>query len=219
MSMFNRTINVRPGEQFVEYLRGVFTGVLDPGEHNRPRKATYQRVVLREQIATIPSQDVPTSDGLSVRVSVAVRWAVGDARRYVEVAIAPFEVVYLAVQVALRDSLIEVEAAEAAPHLRRSAHAVLTEVARTAGAGVGIEVREVVVKDILMPVEVRAAQVALVTARTRGQAELEKARADTAALRSLANAAKMLDDHPALAQLRLIQALPPGTQVKLSVGE
>lgn len=219
MSMFNRTINVLPGEQLVAYLRGVFTGVLDPGEHKRPRKAIYQRVILREQIATIPTQDVPTSDGLSVRVSVALRWAVGDARRFVEVALAPFDVVYLAVQVALRDSLIEVEAAEAPAHLRRSAQAALTEAARAAGAEVGIEVREVLIKDILMPAEVRAAQVALVTARTRGQAELEKARADTAALRSLANAAKMLDDHPALAQLRLIQALPPGTQVKLSVGE
>ena len=48
------------------------------------------------------------------------------------------------------------------------------------------------------------------TARQRGQAKLEAARAETAALRSLANGAKLLDEHPALARQRLVQALPPG---------
>jgi hypothetical protein len=55
----------------------------------------------------------------------------------------------------------------------------------------------------------------LVSARTRGQAQLEAARAETAALRSLANGAKLLDEHPALARLRLVQALPPGSSVQL----
>ena len=31
----------------------------------------------------------------------------------------------------------------------------------------------------------------------------------------LANGAKLLDDHPSLAQLRLVQALPPGSRVEL----
>lgn len=217
MSLFHRTITVRQGTRLVEYLHGVFTEVLEPGKHQRPLKATYEPVLLREQLGSIPVQEIPTSDGLSVRVSATVRWAVGDARRYVEVAVAPFDVVYLAVQVALRDALIDVDAADAAKHLRLSAPPVVVAAARTAGAGVGIEVQDVVIKDVLLPAELRAAQAELVTARTRGLAELEKARADTAALRSLANAAKMLDDHPALAQLRLVQALPHGTQVRLSV--
>ena len=55
----------------------------------------------------------------------------------------------------------------------------------------------------------------LATARTRGQAKLEAARAETAALRSLANGAKLLDEHPALARQRLVEALPPGAKVKL----
>ncbi len=59
----------------------------------------------------------------------------------------------------------------------------------------------------------------LVTARQRGQVQLETARAETAALRPMANAAKLLDDHPALAQLRLIQAAPPGTTIVLEVGD
>lgn len=217
MSLLHRTIIVRPGTRLVEYLDGVFTEVLAPGKHRRPRKATYEPVLLRAQLGVIPVQEVPTSDGLSVRVSAAVRWAVGDPRRYVEVAAAPFDVVYLAAQVALRDAVIDVDAPDAAKHLRLVAQPAVVAAARAAGAEVGIEVQDVVIKDVLLPAELRAAQAELVTARTRGLAELAKARADTAALRSLANAAKLLDDHPALAQLRLVQALPYGTQVRLSV--
>lgn len=55
------------------------------------------------------------------------------------------------------------------------------------------------------------------TARSQGQAKLEAARAETAALRSLANAAKLLDDHPALARLRLVQAAPYGTKIVIGL--
>jgi hypothetical protein len=58
-----------------------------------------------------------------------------------------------------------------------------------------------------------------VTTKTRGLAQLEAARAETAALRSLANGAKLLDEHPALARLRLVQALPYGSKLELTVGD
>jgi len=44
------------------------------------------------------------------------------------------------------------------------------------------------------------------------------ARAETAALRALANAGKLLDAHPALAQLRLVQQIPYGSRVVLALG-
>jgi regulator of protease activity HflC (stomatin/prohibitin superfamily) len=78
-------------------------------------------------------------------------------------------------------------------------------------------VLEVVVKDVILPADLRAAYGAVVTARQRAQAQLEAARAETAALRSLANGAKLLDDHPALAQLRIIQSLPIGSTVELTL--
>ena len=74
---------------------------------------------------------------------------------------------------------------------------------------------DVVVKDVVLPVDLRMAYAELVVGRHRAQAQLEAARAETAALRSLANGAKLLDDHPSLAQLRLVQALPPGSRVEL----
>jgi hypothetical protein len=74
-----------------------------------------------------------------------------------------------------------------------------------------------VVKDVILPPELRSAYAELVTSRTRGQAQLEAARAETAALRSLANGAKLLDEHPALARVRLVQALPYGATLKVAL--
>jgi regulator of protease activity HflC (stomatin/prohibitin superfamily) len=218
MSWFHPTITVPVDSRAVEYVDGAFTRVLGPGRHARPwRRFAYRWVGVREQLMPMPPQEVLTSDGLTVRVSVTFRWAVAEPRAFVEVAVDPIASVYLAVQVALRDALVDVEVADAVRHLRDSVAPRLLEAGRAAAVEVGVEVRDVVVKDVLLPLEVRAAQAELVTARTRGRAELEKARAETAALRSLANAARMLDDHPALAQLRLVQALPAGATVTLAV--
>ena len=51
-----------------------------------------------------------TSDGVSIRVTAAVRWSVTDPLRFVETSADPSASVYLAVQIALRDALVEVEA-------------------------------------------------------------------------------------------------------------
>ena len=74
----------------------------------------------------------------------------------------------------------------------------------------------VVVKDVVLPAEIRSAAVDLITAKARGAARLEEARAETAALRALANAGRMLDGSPALARIRMIEAVPPGATIVLS---
>jgi regulator of protease activity HflC (stomatin/prohibitin superfamily) len=218
MSWIHRTITVPADARAVEYVDGAFARVLGPGRHARRwRRVSYRWAGLREQLLAMPPQEVLTADGVTVRVTTALRWAVAEPRAFVEVAQDPTASVYLAVQVALRDALAEVGVDQAVRQVRQELGDRLVDAARAAAATVGVEVRDVVVKDVMLPFEVREANAALATARTRGQAELEKARAETAALRSLANAARMLDDHPALARLRLVQALPLGASVTLAV--
>jgi regulator of protease activity HflC (stomatin/prohibitin superfamily) len=217
MSLF-RNLHVALEQRVVEYVDGRFTRVLGPGRHRRrnQRRAQYRRVWMPERIEALAPQDVLTSDGVTLRVSVATRWAVGDPRLFVEVAQDPAAIVYLAVQVALREALVGYDVERAVRESRAPVGLALTEGARAAGAAVGVDVREVVVKDVILPPELRASYAELATARTRGQAQLEAARAETAALRSLANGAKLLDEHPALARQRLVEALPPGAKVKLT---
>ena len=59
----------------------------------------------------------------------------------------------------------------------------------------------------LVPADLKRAQAQVLIARADGLAALERARGETAALRNLANAARLLSDNPVLLQLRLFQQL------------
>jgi hypothetical protein len=63
------------------------------------------------------------------------------------------------------------------------------------------------VKDVIFPADLKRAFAETLKAKQEGQAALERARGETAALRNLANAARVLDGNPALMNLRLVQSI------------
>lgn len=217
MSFSTRWI-VTPGEVVLEYRDGELARILTAGAHPVSRRSACVRVDTRERLVTVAPQEVLTSDGVPVRVSLALRVAVVDPVRYVEEADDPIAVVYLAAQVALRTACAAVSADELVGRTEAFDADALTAATAVAGEPVGIEVRGVAIRDVILPHEIRSAAMELVTAKARGQVKLENARAETAALRSLANAGRLLDQNPALAQLRLIQEVPYGAKVVLALG-
>jgi hypothetical protein len=71
----------------------------------------------------------------------------------------------------------------------------------------GIEVFEIDIRDVMLRPDVKAAFAEVLRARAEGRAALERARGESAALRNLANAARLLDSNPALMNLRLLQTI------------
>lgn len=216
MLLHNR-ITVPPGHIVLAY-RGDHAQTLPAGRHRVRKPDATLSVDLRERLIPVAPQEVLTADSMAVRVSMMLRACVIDAAAFVERAADPIGAVYLAAQVALR----EVCAGIAADDLIRRGDTVDVTPIRAAAAEVadtvGMEVLEVVIRDVIVPAEVRSAALDVITAKTRGLAKLEAARAETAALRALANAGRLLDAHPALAQLRLVESVPYGARVVLSVG-
>lgn len=74
-------------------------------------------------------------------------------------------------------------------------------------AKIGIIVHAVDVKDVMLPAELKRAYGDVLKAKQEGQAALERARGESAALRNLANAARVLEGNPALMNLRVLQSL------------
>ncbi|MDF0532556.1 slipin family protein [Tsukamurella sp. 8F] len=218
-SIFGTPLTVPVGHVVLEYRAGAPVRLMEPGRHRVRDMRGLVSVRMREYLLSVAPQEIPTAESVAIRVSMTLRVAVTDPIAYTERAVDPDAVVYLAAQIALRDTVVGVPVEE----LLRRGDAVDTapilEAAREAGSGVGLEVRSVVVKDIVLPSEIRSAAVDLVTAKARGAARLEEARAETAALRALANAGRMLDASPALASLRMIQAAPVGAKVVMAVGD
>ena len=211
------TITVYAHQRALEFLDGRLSRVLDPGRYRRRIRAVYRAVDIRVQLAAIPLQEIPAADGIQVKVSAQFRYYVADPVAHDQVAVNPADLVYVAVQQALREGVVGLRSDELFGSARADLGRQLTEAATRSGAEVGIGIRSVEVKDVLLPTELRNATLEALVVQRQGQAKLEAARAETAALRSLANAAKLLDDHPALARLRLVQAAPYGTKIVIGL--
>lgn len=194
-----------PWERAVRFDRGVLVGEVEPGEHKFPRHVVLHRVDLRSRSLTPAAQDVPTADGVLVRVTVVIRWAVSSATAFVVASAGPEAELYTAVQLALRGAVITRVHSAVDPEREAIAAEVLAAVGPRA-AELGISVSEVAVRDVVMPGELRRAALAELVAASEGRAALERARGETAALRSLLNAARLAEEHPALLELRALQA-------------
>lgn len=214
--MLRTKITVDQHERVLAYRDGRLERVLGPGRHQRRSRTELVRIDMRERLVGLAPQEVLTADGVSLRVTAAMVWSVSEPVAFHERSASPDAVVYLAAQLGLREALATLDVDAILTTGRREVAEAITSAAAAAGEPVGITVREALVKDVILPPELRAAYNELVSARQRGKAQLEAARAETAALRSLANSAKLLDEHPALARMRLVQAAS-GTMLSLSI--
>lgn len=215
--LFRTRITVPPGHLVLTY-RGADVQTLTAGRHRLRKPDATVTVDMRDRLIPVAPQEILTSDSVAVRVSMTLRARVIEARAFVERAADPIGAVYLAAQIALREACAGV----ASDDLIRRGDALdvapIRNAAAEAAGTVGLEVLDAVIRDVIVPAEIRNAALEVITAKTRGLAKLEAARAETASLRALANAGRLLDAHPALAQLRLVEAVPYGARVVLSVG-
>jgi regulator of protease activity HflC (stomatin/prohibitin superfamily) len=207
-------------ERGLRYASGRFTGLLDAGTHVYLRPTTEIRVVdVRPGSMAIGGQEVLTSDGVAAKVSLVVRSVVGDPVAMLTGDRDANTTLYLAVQLGLR----EVVARRTIEDVLASRTTIGPEVAElVAGrmAGLGIEVLGVDVRDVMVPTELKRAFAAVVAARREGAASLERARGETAALRSLANAGRLVADNPGLLSLRVVQELSGGgNTVMIGLGD
>lgn len=206
-------VNVMEWERGLRLRHGVVVGELAPGRHRRGRGEEIRRLDIRPVTTTVAGQDVPASDGVLLRVGLAVRWSIKEPAMFLRSAANPAEELYLAAQLALRASLL-LRAHDAVDAQRAEIAAEIAVAMTDRATELGIEVHEVAVRDVVLPSELRRAMLTELVARREGLAALERARSEAAAMRSLLNAARLAEEHPALLQLRTLQAATqPGTTV------
>jgi regulator of protease activity HflC (stomatin/prohibitin superfamily) len=201
---------VREWEAVLVYRDGRFERTLLAGRHRlvRRRRALV-RFDLRPKLVQVPGQEVLTSDGLTVKVSLVARVTAVDPRVALETVQDADGETYTALQVALRAAVAERTLDELLA-AREELGATVAETTREAVTALGRRLDGVAVRDVMVPGELRLAALRVHTARQEGLAALERARGETAALRSLANAARLAQDVPALLALRTLRAVETG---------
>lgn len=216
-------VTVQEFQRGVLHQSGAAAVLLGPGRHRyRWRRSALVVVDLRPSLLKVAGQEVLTADGVGVRVAAVVRYAVTDPLRWVLAGDTPGaggSRLYLAAQLALRD-VVAAHRAEELLAARSSGAERLAATVRAAGLEVGADVEAVDLRDLSFPGDLRRTFAQVAIARQETTAALERARGETATLRSLANAARVLDGNPALRELRTLLAVERtgGTVVLSPVG-
>src|SRR5712691_8963796 len=201
------------------YRNGRFRRQLSPGQHwlFRPTDAVT-KVDLRPKLVSVTGQEVVTADGVSFKLSLACRFRVVRP----DIAINQVEDYQQALYQVLQLSLREIVSASTGDDLLRARKEIgerlMAQTVKPAEQ-FGLEVQAVNLKDITFPGDLKKIYAQVVLAQKEGQAALDRAPGETAALRSLANAAHLVNGNPALMQLRLLQqvAASSGNTIILGV--
>jgi regulator of protease activity HflC (stomatin/prohibitin superfamily) len=204
---FRRAFLVPEGYAGLLYHKGKFAQVLGAGRHIRwGRHFTLDAQDLRKAAMLVAGQEVLTADNVGLKLSLLLTYQVADPAKAAHETQNWQGDLYNAAQLALR-AVVGAVAVEALLSQRLEIGAHLLARVQPEGARIGINVLAVEVKDVMFPADLKRAFADVLKAKQEGQAALERARGESASLRNLANAARVLEDNPALLNLRLMQSL------------
>lgn len=199
-------VTVYDWEYALLYVDGRFTSVLPPGRHFNFDLTTRRNIYTLHRSAQLISMlplDVTSVDKLPFRLSATVTYEIKDPREAFENP-AHEAHIRLAVTQALAKLAAE-QSLDSFMTQRADLHAKLFGMLPSPISGCAIT--SVVITSVVLPPEVRRMFTEVERAKFEGLAALERARGEHAALRSLANAARMLKGNPELMNLRVLQAL------------
>lgn len=189
------------------YTNGKFERLLDPGTHRYLKsRSTISIVDIRSCHFTLPGQEVLTSDNISLKVSMSIQYRLADPEKATHKVQNYYQSLYAVVQLALRNAVSRAKVDELLDKRMDIGKDLLNE-SKQLALEFGVEVEAIDVKDVMFPGELKRIFAEVVRAQKEGLAALERARGEQAALRNLANAAKLLEDNPALMNLRILQTI------------
>lgn len=206
-AMRDGVVTVYDYEAGLKFVRGKLVEALPPGRYQTwARETIIERVDLRGQSLAISGQEILTQDNLPVRVTVIVAWKIADPLLYKRAVANVTTRLYEMAQVILRKR-IGALTLDAVLADRSTIDAGAVAEFATDAAAMGVTITGFDMRDITLVGAAKQAFSDIWRAQKEGLAALERARGEQAALRSLANAARMLKGNPELMNLRVLQAL------------
>ena len=205
---FNVT-EVPDGHVGILTVDGVRKGVLEPGTHGfwkAGRHVAVKTVDLRLREHDVTGHEVLTKDRVTIRVNLTALYRVTEPVKAVTEVRDYAEALHRAMALAYRKAL----AGLTLDALLANKGAVDAEVAGklvAEMAALGIELREVALKDVILPGEMRDILTAVVAAEKEAEANVIRRREETNATRSLLNTAKVMAENPVMLRLKELEAL------------
>ena len=196
------------GSVVVRYVDGQLEAVLSAGRHaawNTMRTVQLIVIDLRERLLHITGQEVMTKDRVSLRLNLSATFRVSDAKKLAMVARAPDDVLYLAMQLAVRDA-VTTRTLDELLASREELPKVMSPLVSERALSLGLQLVELGIKDLILPGEMKELLNKVIQATKEAEANVILRREETAATRSLAQTAKVLQENPLLIRLKEFEA-------------
>ena len=169
-------------------------------------EAFVDQVDLREQAIDVNGQDLMTADKVTLRINAVVTYRVSDPRRAVAASDNVHQALYRAAQLALRVIVGQHGLDEFLDDKQQIADEAFAQL-RGRAAELGLTIVGLGVRDVILPGDMKDLMNKVIEARKAAEANLISRREETAAIRSQANTAKLLDASPTLMRLRELEVL------------
>jgi regulator of protease activity HflC (stomatin/prohibitin superfamily) len=202
-------VSVEVGHVGLFFREGRHEVTLGPGTHalwKGEGRGQVMAVDVREQVHDVSGQEIMTADKVTLRLNAAVTFRVADPLRAVTAVEDYRQALHREAQLALRAVVgtreLDVLLAEKDAVARELDAAVRARV-----APIGLEVVSLGIRDVILPGEMKDILNRVTEARKAAEANLITRREETAAMRSQANTARVLESNPTLMRLRELEAL------------
>lgn len=195
-------------EKALVYVDGAHHATLGAGPYalfNDGRTVSVIKVDVRERELSIVGQDVMTKDHVSLRMNVVLKLRVTDVRKSVERAQNLDGALYSEAQLVVRRFIASRSVDEILAARGDALGLMKAELAARATEW-GVDVVALDLKDLVLPGEMKTILNRVVEATKQAEANNILRREETAATRSLANTAKMLEQNPMLLRLKELEA-------------
>lgn len=197
------------GQIGLVYIDGAFDRKVGPGLHafwRVGRNVVFKILDTRLQAMDVTGQEMLTKDRVTIRINIAADYQVTDPVK-AATEVKDFEdALYRALQYAFRKTL----GSQTLDQILEKKVTIDNEAAskvRDEMAAIGINVKDITLKDVILPGEMREILNRVVAAEKEAEANIIRRREETNATRSLLNTAKVMADNPVMLRLKELEAL------------
>jgi regulator of protease activity HflC (stomatin/prohibitin superfamily) len=216
--------NVQRDHVGVLFLDGKYVETLAPGRYAFWRDAADARVVevdLRETMLDVAGQELMTADKVTLRLNAGVTYRIVDARQAVSTTDDARQALYREAQLVLR-AIVGARELDAFLGDKDAVGRELREQLADRARAVGLGVVSAGIRDVILPGDMKDLLNKVMEAKKAAEANLIARREETAAIRSQANTAKVLENNPTLMRLReleVLEKIAPAAKLNVLLGE
>ena len=195
--------------QGVYFIDGTYVETLGPGQYmfwKNTGKVKIYHVDMRETLLDVSGQEIKTSEKVTLRMNSVMTYRVVDALKSVSVVDDSKQALYREAQLALR-AVVETFDLDTILSDKEKVAEDLEGTIKDRAAAFGIDVLSIGIRDIILPGDMKDMMNKVIEAQKSADANLIMRREETAAMRSQANTAKLLDNNPTLMRLRELDVL------------